>query len=498
MGEVYLDSIDKLQSQYPLNKDIKLPNKKVLHQGKKYQQIGTYEEKMSFSSRLWCAISSIFLTIFTLGQYLSFQKLGEILKESFWGTRTVKVYCLSTKVKLSVDLGSVVNNGDKDPLNKIKPEAKSEAKLDINLDIKPENKPIEAPADPLVDASPLGTLIKNLKNIIAFLDRGDSQQKNKAALYEKGLNLFLNQNCKVELETFRLKNPDSYKLSYIFSKAKYIDCPDYFNEVFQSDADLQLDTTDKFFDYEPSGSPENEYWVVFANAHLGGGCFTHGFVQEEVMVAEFPEYAAHVAGQQNPDFPGWSTIQTRVGHPSGKGKVFNKVMKGWPDPYLLKNAQRIQFIDAYGSHDLKLPKEELLLKVHPLPVIKKANLLAGAAPKLQSKDKKRQWSVLTLEDMFNTIVSLFQLASEQSTGTPMIHSGKIGCGAFNNNAHAVYLLHCLAAKHKGIKVMLHDFKEAERKAFEGSWKKVEPLLVGKTLKECVQIISNHLFTNYGV
>lgn len=297
---------------------------------------------------------------------------------------------------------------------------------------------------------------------------------HKERLLRQGLERFRSEVGELSsFQTLRHDRPDQFHLDETSA-------PSYFQDVVHSDPyrPLRLTCTDAFFDYEPTPGHE-DYWVDFANCSLGGGCFTHGFVQEEIMVHEMPDLAEHIASCQSRTATGWCDISTREGPMASR----NRVLQGSPNPYLMKGLHRVQkIVGTYGHVD------ETTQAV-PLPSSQAVNVLAIAAPKLHSKNPREQWDHRTLMDLFNTLVSGFSLVQRKATGPMMIHSGKLGCGAFNNNVHAVYLLHCLAAQYLGCEVRLHGYTSEEAQRYQRSWESIRPTLEGRRVEECLRLIS---------
>ena len=302
-----------------------------------------------------------------------------------------------------------------------------------------------------------------------------------------------------ELETHRLTNADEFCLLQR-GKASPKTIPEYFKNTvrpFASSSPLGLPVIHEYYDYQETPDHE-DYWIDFANCSLGGGCFTHGFVQEEMMVHEMPDFAEHVASAPA-ERAGWCNISTRHGTcPDGSEDYEHRmfVLQGTPDPYLMKGLHRVQAIsqDLYGRKLDGYTSDEAKAKTVRIDPPQCVNVLAIAAPKLhQDAPPREQWSVNTLQDMFNTLMAGFTLVQRSTPPgkTPMIHSGAIGCGAFYNDRRAVFLLHCLAAHQLGCQVQLHGYTEDEEREFLRDWRALVPQLNGQTLEGCISTISTH-------
>lgn len=473
MDKLFVNKLSEIPPSYSFP-SVEESSLMISQDGRDYRFIGYAEEKYSIPGRLWFLILSLVHAILTpLGLFSSQeQDRTEFYQIVLNGKKIIEIYApddsdLSIKKTDDIWHDAFVDTIDGDvKIQKIRTDLKS---VDVKL--------------------------SDLEKEILLLKKGDATQQKKAALLQRGLDLFRQNKCSIDLETFRLTNRDDFKLGYDKSKKEYTAIPSYFAEIFNSTNSLNLSVTRFFYDYEPSGvEGVEDYWIDFANASLGGGCFTYGFVQEEIMVHEMPDLAALIAGHLSSKKEGWCEIFTREGNLADR----NQVMKGVPNPYLIKEVTRVQAIDnekAYGGKMMSLTETELIDGTVALEDPQKVNLLAIAAPKLFTKNRNEQWNHLTLEDIFNTFMAGCALINENSEN-PIIHSGKLGCGAFNNDIHAVYLLHCLVAQHLGVQIKLHGYEDSESKQFENSWNDVSPQLTGKSLKDCIEIISKHLLSNY--
>ena len=198
------------------------------------------------------------------------------------------------------------------------------------------------------------------------------------------------------------------------------------------------------------------------------------------MCVEAPQIADIVAR-----FKG---IRTRTG---GAG-----VMEGSPRPLVIKNLLRVLDIDKrlYGNTAL-IPCSQRDLSPWvkrlnpPLPF----NLLAMAAPHLRSQAPGDQFSDDTVKDLFNTLYAGFTCARQNTAQGKacIIHSGKLGCGVFNNNPLLVLLLHVYISHVLNVQVVMHGYTREEweegQRVF-GSCS--QALLRAPTLERGVEIIAN--------
>ncbi len=203
-----------------------------------------------------------------------------------------------------------------------------------------------------------------------------------------------------------------------------------------------------FYDYaDPSGVVS--YWIDFANAWLGGGAFTAGFVQEETMCCETPDLANFAAWQDKDSQGEWrSHLKTRLPPNAAVGA-------GNPAPLLIAGAHRVLNLDSqhnfHGGLESKTFAEvQAIVDKGVLGQAQTFNVLAAAAPDLTANPKHEPTDEATLVDLFNTFVAMFALARQQAGGKPIVvNSGPMGCGAFGNSVQVVFLLQALAAEHVG-------------------------------------------------
>jgi hypothetical protein len=213
-----------------------------------------------------------------------------------------------------------------------------------------------------------------------------------------------------------------------------------------------------WYDYHLGGvDPKSTdvYWVDFANAYLGGGAFTSGFVQEETMCCETPDLA-NLAAWQDKDAQGtWrSHLVTRT--PVGKEDL-SAVGCGDPTPILIKGLHRVLNLSAQanfshaGLQDKSFEEIRTIVNkgVFPDSAGETFNLIAAAAPNLNIAPKRGAKDEATVVDLFNTFVAMLALAQKRSGAgkSIVVNTGPIGCGAFSNDDIVVYVLQGLAAEH---------------------------------------------------
>ncbi len=304
-----------------------------------------------------------------------------------------------------------------------------------------------------------------LQTVIQQLESGDAMLQKKAGFYKEAMQLFQDKGCSFSLQTFQLKKEEErrFRLDHKHS-------PAYFQTPFSAKP-FAFNIVSGFYAYVPSGDGYEDVYVDFANKCLGGGWKHYGFVQEEVMVVEMADFAAHIDAAD--------PIYTRV----GKNKATDhRLLQGSPTPYLMKGLHRVLKVNGY--------KDIEPATTTALDVPQEANVLAIAAAQIYKGDDPL--SVAAAQDMFNTVMAGFELVQQKTAPGKKchIHSGKIGSGVFGNNVYMSYLVQRLAAAHKGIDLTLYAYPKNEQERAEKLWKMLEPKFEGKTLEGCLQIISD--------
>lgn len=231
----------------------------------------------------------------------------------------------------------------------------------------------------------------------------------------------------------------------------------------------------KVADYKPDFNDFTNpvaYHVAFANSCLGGFPFGGGAVQEELLLASTPAFAAHVAAHQDPGHPGYSDIFIRQAKSGALDRSLVPLPgHGVPDPYLMIGAQKMVDVKGryYGSGMKQrainpdgevrdLTARDLCEDVAtPVPL----KILAMAAPKITRESAKPD-SLETLKDLYHTCASGFALAKKDAEegGQTVCHvvSGPLGCGAFHNDRTLVAVIQILAAKAEGVFVTLTGYE----------------------------------------
>lgn len=273
----------------------------------------------------------------------------------------------------------------------------------------------------------------------------DPQVQKKRTLFRFALE---NYHLNPTYTTHRLSNETDFTLSHQIT-------PRYFGQTFVPSS-IHTTSTGDFYDYKPAPTGVSDFWVDFSNRYFGGGYFSHGFVQEEIMLAEMPELANVAASITLPS--GRSGVLTRTLRDQS-----DRVKEGSPKPIAFKGIHRVQAIEGvYGNEINTISPQALKHHVKRIQPAQTINILAIAAPKLRNTSEQAHLD--TIEDLFNTCMAGFTLAKNSTNPKKRtrIHTGPFGCGAFHNSSCVVYVVQKLAAMQLGIDLVFHGYpRDAE-------------------------------------
>jgi hypothetical protein len=246
---------------------------------------------------------------------------------------------------------------------------------------------------------------------------------------------------------------DPAKNGFVLKKGKN-GLPAYFTRPYNDSPGTTITWTPSYYDYRDAKSPnDNVFWVDFANASLGGGVFSTGFAQEEVMTLETPELANAAA-----------TGAFKIRIPNVAGTSPTGPEDGSPQPWIFHHYNHVMLIDGPTVEKQggiskvtidKLNKDVTLTAAHPV------NILAIAAPKIV---KSAQDTLSVLDDLFNTCVAGFTLAKRSTPAgeRTLINTGRFGAGFFNNGIKIVFVIQELAARYVGVNLKFWGYVPADQ------------------------------------
>ena len=183
------------------------------------------------------------------------------------------------------------------------------------------------------------------------------------------------------------------------------------------------------------------------------------------MFLETPELANAAATKK---------IDTRVPNDPNNTSAVAGPLEGSPEPWLFTDVQRTM---AINTADLGRFNDADVARVDQystaLPASQTFNVLAMAAPKLNSPADAATLPVVM--DLFNTFVAGFTLAKQgASVSSPLINTGALGAGVFNNSRQVVFVLQDLAARYVGVNLQFWDYDPSTPDTLEAQY--VQPIL----------------------
>lgn len=191
---------------------------------------------------------------------------------------------------------------------------------------------------------------------------------------------------------------------------------------------LKISSSPKFYDYD---NYNNEWWINFANKYLGGGVFNKGFVQEEVIMIEFPE---------------------------GMYVSYNERKAA-----MAKN-ESIILTNLIRSVRIKPNKELLECKDDKI----RANFISvdsnNHSDEILSSDYFKSYDEDEIKNLILKLYSGFKYAS--SNGTKRVNGGRWGCGIFNNHPVMMFLIQILTANLSNLEeIKFWAVKEDDKELF---------------------------------
>jgi hypothetical protein len=173
---------------------------------------------------------------------------------------------------------------------------------------------------------------------------------------------------------------------------------------------------------------KGDWWVDFANQHLGGGVMNSGFVQEEILAVKFPELMYFSNEGYKIPYDG-AIIMTN----------------------LLKS---INFPDSWYTGKSISTKScwDIIAGIEKETNIELKNFIAIAAVDHSRSVQKPfiNYTSNELVTVFNRCYSGFMMA--KILGATQVNSGPLGTGVFNNSPVFMYTLQILAASAVGMDI----------------------------------------------
>lgn len=192
-----------------------------------------------------------------------------------------------------------------------------------------------------------------------------------------------------------------------------------------------VESKPEYFNYDfyapgTKGQSEN-IWVSFANKYVGGGYLTGGWVQEEIITAEFYEMADGINQ--------YTTLGIREMKIDETFLWFN----------LLQGSEVVP--SSYGR--LRIPPNTVFNAtnfIRPSTRPRMADFISIDAPK--RLDVNALYTLPELQQL--SVKALVGFESAVFFGRTVIHTGNWGAGDFRNDVQLVYLIQLLAAKLSGV------------------------------------------------
>ena len=162
--------------------------------------------------------------------------------------------------------------------------------------------------------------------------------------------------------------------------------------------------------YDLRYAPTNTLVVDFANRHVGGGCFSSGFVQEEQLVMQSLDLAARLAAHR--PYLNWNDAVTFEG---------------------------VHF-DAWWPREVAALKSDIPHHAVQPRTSQATTVIAVNAPVVW-----QHYNAASLQMLACKIALVYVAATRLRS--PVIYTGLLGGGAFRNNRPLILLLHLLLQPH---------------------------------------------------
>lgn len=292
-----------------------------------------------------------------------------------------------------------------------------------------------------------GTIIKKELNKTIF---NENLFNEIGKYFKKGQNKLW---TKSQINYFKLKkdNHDNVKIYKILGK---IPLSKTQIQEKMKNASIIINVANRFYDY----TIPNNWYVDFANEHLGGGVLGHGFVQEEKMFFIFPELMAitHLSRTNDPDCKEFEYIDEKNQHYDERtgAIVIMNVLKS------LKSEGTKEMDGYYGNPNKPNCFENGELKKECVDDEKCCyfnNIIAIDAYNYSSNPKYsvNDYEKATLETYITKAYNGFKLANDLSNIKPItVETGLWGAGVFSNHGHTMLAVQVIAAILSGVNITL--------------------------------------------
>jgi hypothetical protein len=248
-----------------------------------------------------------------------------------------------------------------------------------------------------------------------------------------------------------LSHPEDYRFDTSKRPSEPGYFPNYFHHPFTNNPVTVWAEPRGHYDYR-----NDEVWVDFANAKLGGGVFGNGMVQEETMALSMPQLA---------DAAAIGYFTRTEGKPG--------VLGSNPTPLVLTKVHRTIELDPklYKDGWEHMTLDDIKKNIKAQRPNQHANVLAVAVEKLDGSTRQ-QTALDTLDDLFNTFAAAYAVA-RQAAPNRTVNTGPIGTGDFKNDARVIYVMQHLAAQQiGGVTMRYWSLSDADKTQWDNAVNKI--------------------------
>jgi hypothetical protein len=298
---------------------------------------------------------------------------------------------------------------------------------------------------------PLTDEIKKIEDA-AKADKSKQQKPaKKAMILNTALADLLPQPFTSETTVSLLSHPEDYRFDTSKRPSEPGYFPNYFHHPFTNNPVTVWAEPRGRYDYR-----NDEVWVDFANAKLGGGVFGNGMVQEETMALSMPQLA---------DAAAIGYFTRTEGKPG--------VLGSNPTPLVLTKVHRTIELDPklYKDGWEHMTLDDIKKNIKAQRPNQHANVLAVAVEKLDGSTRQ-QTALDTLDDLFNTFAAAYAVA-RQAAPNRTVNTGPIGTGDFKNDARVIYVMQHLAAQQiGGVTMRYWSLSDADKTQWDNAVNKI--------------------------